>query len=170
MRPQSRASTVRRQPTPQELVDELLRFVETKFYEGDPIGFIKDRRRLLAWVILRLAKWLDDRGVSISTEAYREIMIDKILMTAVRHGDTGNIQYRPAWLAKVVESHLDHHGEEYYEHAKAIRNVVEHALLVAGRLPLARPDPVRDLAAARRLLTVKKRPSKRRGNDQLTLL
>ena len=152
------------------MVDELLRFVESKFYEGDPISFVKDRRRLLQWVILRPAQWLDDRGVTISTEAYRQILVDKILMTAVRHGDTGNIRYRPAWLAKAVESHLDHHGEEYYESAKAIRAVVEHTLLVAGRLAQAKSDPIRELATARRLLAVKKKAPKRPRNGQLTLL
>jgi hypothetical protein len=169
MRPKAQ-SPDRRQPTPQELVDEVLRFIETKFYAGDPVSFLKDRRRLLRWVVLRPAQWLDDRGVTISTEAYREILVDKILMTALRYGNTGDIHYRPAWLAKVVESHLDIHGEEYYESAKAVRAIVEHTLLVAGRLAHAQPDPIRDLAAARRLIPVKRKVPKRSRNDQLTLL
>lgn len=91
----------RKQPTPQELRDELLRFIQTHFYPGHAVAFAKDTPRLLSWVVLKLAVYLNSRAVSISTERYLEIM-KAVLMDALRFGDTGKITYLPAWLGKVV--------------------------------------------------------------------
>lgn len=158
----------RKQPTPQELLDELCRFIQLKFYPTDPIEFAKDRPRLLKWVILKLARYLEEKAVTIPPSRYLEIMRDKILLDALRHGNTGAIAYRPAWLGKIVESHLHHHGEEYYNEAKSIRNLVDAAMAATGKLPP--PDPIRELAAAARLLRPKKRPVNPPLNSQLPLL
>jgi hypothetical protein len=171
-----------KQPTPVELRDELLRFIETHFYPGHRLEFIKDTPRLLKWVVLKLAEYLDDKAVSIPTARYLQIMTWKggkdaegkqrppgILMEALRFGDTGTITYMPAWLGKVVESHLRIHGEEYYEEGKTIRNYLDH---VAARLPQAGaepPNPTRELAQAARLLKTKKKPVNLPRNDQLTM-
>ena len=161
-----------KQPTPEDLLAELLRFVEVKFYPGDPIGFIKDKPRLLDWVILCFAEWLNSRGVTIPPTRYLEIMRDHVLMEALRHGNTGSITYRPAWLRKVIQSHLAVHGDEYYDEAKSMRNLTENALAVAGRFVQPLPDPIRELATLKRLCQAA-RQSKQRGsgvNDQLNLL
>src|SRR4051812_40766162 len=114
----------RRQPTPLELRDELLRFIERQFYPNRPVDFAKDTPRLLKWVVLKLAEYLDDRAVAIPTARYIEIMTGEkgILMEALRFGNTGNIAYLPAWLGRCVESHLAVHGEDYYDEGKLIRN------------------------------------------------
>jgi len=164
----------RKQPTPQELLDSLLAFIETHFYSGHPLAFTKDKPRLLQWVVLKLATWLDERGVTLSTDRYREIMVNKILMEALRHGNTSKIDYLPAWLGKTVESHLAIHGEDYYDEAKSIRNLVDHAVMVAGQARVTQPDPVRELAAAARLLKstrkAQKPVRKQAINPQLSLL
>jgi hypothetical protein len=164
-----------KQPTPIEIRDELLRFIQTKFYQGDQVSFLKDRPRLLKWVILKLADYLDDKAVTIPAGRYLEIMRDKVLMNAVRFGKTEQIKYRPAWLGVVVDQHLAHHGEEYYEEAKSIRNLVDNALTIAHSRPVHdQPDPVRELARAARLLDGRNSPKmaakKRVKNDQLSLL
>jgi hypothetical protein len=159
----------RRQETPEEVRDELLRFIQVKFYPGDGVNFFKDRPRLLKWVVLKLAEYLDERAVTVPPNRYIEIMRDHVLMEAVRFGRTDEIKYRPAWLGKVVEMHLDHHGEEYYEEGKAIRSRVENALTIA-RAGLQGRDPVRELAQASRLLTTRKQPVKKVASDQLSLL
>lgn len=142
--------------TSTEIRDEVLEFVRNKFYGGDPVGFAKDRKRLLGWVVLEPARWLDARGVTISGEEYRGLFLDGrhgVLMEAIRHGATHEIRYRPAWLRQVIQSHLRMHGEELYERAKSARVLVENALSLAGRLTQgARPDPVRELAQAATLL------------------
>ena len=105
----------------------------------------------MAWVILWPAKWLNERGVTLSADRYREIC-ESVFMDGLRFGNTENISYLPAWLAKVIQSHFACHGDEIYAEAKSMRTLVEHTLLLAGRLPQAAPDPVRDLAAAAALL------------------
>jgi hypothetical protein len=161
---------VRKQQTSVELRDELLRFIEVKFYPGRPIDFIKDRRQLLKLAVLKFAAWLDERGVTLPSNRYLEIVRDTILMEAVRFGRIEQVKYIPGWLGVVVEKHLEHHGEEYYEEAKSIRSVAEAALLIAGRSVVAAADPVRELSKVNALLKSPNRTKKRQFNDQLNLL
>jgi hypothetical protein len=95
-------------------------------------------------------------------------------MEALRHGDTLNITYRPAWLAKVIQSHFATHGDEIYEEAKSMRNLVDHAMVIAGKAVQPAPDPVGELVLAHRLVRTAKggahRPIKRPEKAQLNLL
>ncbi len=161
----------RKQPTPQELRDEILRFIQSKFYPNRPTPFAKDRPRLLLWVVLKLAVYLNSRAVSIPTDRYLEIMTGPkgILMEALRFGDTGSISYLPAWLGKVVESHLAVHGEDYYDEGKALRNHMDAALALAKGGIQGR-DPIRELAQASLLLKGKKKTVNVPRKDQLNLL
>jgi hypothetical protein len=171
MKPPRRQTFQRKQETPQELRDACLDFLRRKFYPEQATAFLKDRRRLLGWVVLWPAKWFNDRGVTVPTETYREIF-EGVFMDGLRFGNTGNITYLPAWLAKVIQSHFEHHGEEYYERAKSLR---ENALLkgiLSGKLKPSEPtaDPVRELAQAAALLKPKKKPAKPVKPSQLSLL
>jgi len=174
MKPQPPSPPLRRpQATPRELLDELCRFCQQKFYEGDAINFAKDRPRLLEWVLLYPAAWLNERGVTLPPARYRAIL-EAVLMDAVRYGNTSKVTYRPAWLRMVVKSHFACHGDEYYDEGKSMRNLVEHALHVASQARGSQPDPVRELALASRLLKTatktKKAARKSAPNHQLTLL
>jgi hypothetical protein len=168
MRPK-RPNFQRKQQTSQELKDELMGFIQRKFYEGHPVEFRKDYSRLLEWVVGWPAKWLIEKGVSLPDDRYREIFMT-VFMDALRFGDTGNIQYFPAWLSRVIQSHFAVHGDEIYESAKSIRTLAEHALLCAGKAIQARPDPVRELAAAARLVKPTKAARKPSQKEQLNLL
>lgn len=156
MRPKRQESPARaRQQTPQEVRDALLELVQRKFYEGDWIGFQKEQKDLLRWVILWPASWLNERGVTVPPERYREI-VSQVLITAAAF-QRGKIKYRPAYLRHVVQSHFAHHGEEIYGAAKAARSVAEHALMTLGKLPVATPDRlVPEFTAAARLLERRK--------------
>lgn len=170
MRPRpQRPAPSRKQPTPIELRDALLGFLERKFYQGHRVEFAKDRPRLLAWVVLWPAKWLDQRAVTIPADRYRQIF-ESVFMDGLRFGNTGNITYLPAWLAKVIQSHFAIHGDEIYDEGKNLRAVLERTLLVAGKQLGQAPDPVRELAQAARLLKAPKRVPKAPVNAQLTLL
>lgn len=157
-----------KQQTSQELRDELLGFLQRKFYQGDGVAFAKDRRRLLDWVVLWPACWLNERAVTVTADRYRSIFM-AVLMEAVIHGSE-KVRYRPAWLRQVIQSHFAVHGDEYYEEAKSVRNLVENAVLMAGRSVVAAPDPVRELATAKALLTPPKRGVKPVAKEQLSLL
>jgi len=160
----------RPQSTPQELLDELLQFLQMKFYSGHPIEFAKDRPRLLDWVVLWPARWFDQRGVTITSDRYRSIFF-QVFTDALRFGNTGNITYLPAWLAKTIQSHFSIHGEDYYNEAKMVRDQAQTALLSLGRMVKAGPDPVRDLAALAALIKTSRKPVKKAPiNDQLNLL
>ena len=149
-----------KQPTSPELFEELLRFLQTKFYPGDYVSFAKDKPRLVSWVILEFATWLESRRVTLPPARFLTIVRDTILMEAVRHGNTAKIIYHPAWLRMVVQSHLAIHGEEYYEEAKSIRTISDRAMWVAGRSVGPAPDPVRELASTARLLLIAQRAKK----------
>jgi len=143
-----------------ELTDDLLGIIARKFYDGDPSGFSKDKRRLLMWVVLWPATYLEDRGVTLPAARQKEIFLETIML-ALQQGNTGAIKYRPAWLGRVVQSHYKIHWDEIYQEAKSVRSLASHALLMAGRLPTPpAADPTRDMAAAARLLKGSKRKVK----------
>jgi hypothetical protein len=159
------------QPTSQELRDQLLDFLRRKFYTGpdDARAFAQDRSRLLAWVVLWPAGYLKGRfGTTITGDSYRELFF-KVFLDADAHRSS-RITYRPAWLRMVIQSHWKLHGEEYYQQAKNVRTLAEHALLMTGKAVGAAPDPVSELAAACALLRPSKLALKRSRKEQLSLL
>lgn len=97
--------------TAQELTNDLLDLIRRKFYAGEAVEFNKDKRLLLKLVVLWPARWLDDRGVSLHGERYRQVFI-RVFIQAASHV-TSKINYRPAYLAHVIQEHFKHHGEEY---------------------------------------------------------
>lgn len=161
----------------QQISEELrgfcLSFLQRKFYTGRDREFTKQRQDLLRWVVLWPAQWFDRRGVTIAPDQYREIF-EKVFMDSIRFGDIENIQYPPAWLAKVIQSHFHIHGEDYYEAAKSVRTMTENALLYAQKHPTQAPDPVRELAQAARLIKPRNHGKRKavldQKKDQLTLL
>lgn len=145
-----------KQSTSKDLIGDLLAFLQRKFYADDAVSFAKDKRRLLQWVVLWPASWLHKRGVSVPEDKYREIFM-AVFVQALQLGNTGSITYRPAWLAKVIQSHFDHHGDEIYAQAKSMRSLAENALMVTGKFAQpSQPDLTRDLALASQLLSAPK--------------
>lgn len=158
------------QPTSKELTDSCLSLIRTKFYQGDDRSFAKDRQRLLAWVVLFPASRLNKMGVTLHGDQYREIFV-KVFIQAAAHV-TSKVKYRPAYLRQVIQSHFDIHGEEYYEAAKSVRNLVEQTVLLARQSQPAALDPVKELANARSILyagQVKKTAIKAVVKEQLSL-
>ena len=159
------------QPTPAELTDSCLSILRTKFYAGDDRGFYQDRRKLLNWVVLMPAKWLNNKGVTFHGDQYREIFV-KVFIQAAAHV-ASKVHYRPAYLRHVIQEHFKHHGEDYYDQAKATRNLVEQAMVALGQRAPAAPDPVRELATAAALLQAPKRklkPAVKTTQPELKLL
>jgi hypothetical protein len=135
----------------QEVLDSLLGLVRRKFYEGDAASFFKDRWHLLQWALLWPAReFFTPKAVELPNARY-EAILKVVIMEAVVHG-AEKIKYRPAWLAKVIQSHFAIHGDEYYEEAKAIRTQSERALLALGKLPTKEASAVQDFTTASRLL------------------
>lgn len=159
------------QPTPAELTDSCLSILRSKFYAlpGDEKCFAQDRKRLLKWVVLFPAGWLDSKGVTLHGDQYREIFV-KVFIQAASHVQS-KIKYRPAYLRQVIQEHFRHHGEDYYDQAKATRNIIEQTMVALGQSRPAAADPVREMASARQILTTgqpKKTAPKRPVKAQLT--
>ncbi len=80
------------------------------------------------------AKWLDDRKVELPAERYQKLL-EGVLATIRSHGR------KPAQLGKFpciylhscVESHMRHHGDEYYYEGKGIRNRVKMFMTAVER-------------------------------------
>ena len=142
-----------KQPLSEELTATLLDFLRRKFYTepGDDKRFFQDHTRLLGWVVLWPAAWLNGRGVTLHGDAYRE-MFFKVFFQAAAHMES-KARYRPAYLRHVIQSHFKIHGEEYLAEGKNIRNIADHLLLIAGQARKPAPDPVREMANARQILT-----------------
>lgn len=180
MKPKAPRSALRRQPTSQELRDTILGFICRHFYQGDFEVMVKDRTRLLRWVVLKPAAWLDERGVTIHPDDYRDLFLDAkngLLMTALRHGAIEDVEYVPAYLGKVVESRLQIQGERLYEMAK--RQAAAQSAQIADRVVaqlvgaqgVQRVDPVRQMAQAADLLSVRARAARvKPAGEQLSLL
>jgi hypothetical protein len=56
-------------------------------------------------------------------------------------------------LRHVIQSHFKIHGEEYLAEGKNVRNLADHALMIAGKAIQRQPDPVGEMAKARQILT-----------------
>lgn len=160
--------------TTPEVRDTLLDLIRAKFYQDHPQAFFKDRRRLMEWVVFYPATWFARRGVSsgLPLARYKDIM-SAVLIDAAAFQRATKVNYLPAYLRQVIVSHMQVHGDEYYDEAKSARNLVERTMLIAGQARIPEPDQVRELAqaaAAARLLRPTKRPIKAQVNRQLDLL
>jgi hypothetical protein len=159
----------RRQVTSQEVRDNLLEFIRQKFYPdpGHWLAFEKDRPRLLQWVVLWPARWLDDRGVSLPAERFQELVVGA-LMEGLRHGATGEIRYLPAWLGRVVQSHFTVREDAIYAEAKAVSLALSGVMsgLAAVSAASRAPDPVREMAVAAGLLKARTKARAERKPEQ----
>lgn len=170
MKPRKQVRSV--QQTPAEVLEALLGLVQRKFYAGEVVNFAKDRKRILQWALLWPAReWFKPKSVSLPAARYQEILT-KVIMEATIY-QAGKINYRPAWLARVIQSHFEAHGDEIYDEGKAVRNVAENALLALGKLPVREDALVNDFAAASQLLDAAKPAKRKRAiqiDNQLNLL
>jgi hypothetical protein len=157
MRPkrQQRARRPQRDVLSQEILDTLLGFIRSHWYQdATPAEFLKARPRLLEWVVFEAAGRLDGACLTLPGARYLEIHLE-ILREALTHG--GRPTYIPAYLRHVVQSHWRIHWERYYEEAKAVTPRIEECLRDLAAGVGKKPDPVRDLAQAKQLLAVQRR-------------
>jgi hypothetical protein len=162
MKPQKRPAPERpRQDVGRQIVDDLLGVIRGQFYP-DAKSFYQDRAFLQRNVVLWPAKWLDQRGVTLPPARYKEILLE--VFTGIKqHGQTGAVRYWPGYLMKCVQDHFKHHGEDYYEEGKSVRNLAERAVMAAALAGKDRPvadDSVRQLAKAQALVALPKRQPK----------
>lgn len=146
---------------PQQLTDSFLRRIRKQFYGGRDKAFFQERRMLLQ-ALTWPARYLDDRAVHLTARQYQDLL-NKIIGTIVREGDLPKIKHVGAYLLHCVQEHMRHHGDEYYELGKSIR---EGIATVMRKLTPGPTDPQTEpitaqLAAVHRVLaTPRKRAPK----------
>lgn len=161
-----------KQQLPQEIVSDLMAAIRGPFYgDATPKQWAQDYHFIRDRVVLWPATWLDKRGITLKPERYKAIILE-VLQDIKHHGNTGQIGYWPAYLAKCVQERFKHQSEAIYEEGKNLRAQMENVL--TGLSSSARPhehDPIRVLAEARRdLLAAKKTRRAKTPAKQLSLL
>jgi hypothetical protein len=160
-----------KQVLPGEIIADLMGVIRNQFYPDNKAWFADQefiRRRVVTWP----ARWLNGRGVTLPPARYKAILLD-IFLEIKRHGQTGAVKYWPGYLVHCVQEHFRHHGEEIYGEAKALRNLVEHAVLAGRRAAdgAGSNDPVAGLALVHQALTsAHKRRPKAVKKQQMQLL
>jgi DNA-binding FrmR family transcriptional regulator len=87
------------------------------------------------------ASWLNKKGVTLKPERYKQILLERLNEIKI-HGQTQAIKYFPGYLKHVLQTHLKHHGQDYYDEGKALRALTENALSTLAKLGHShtRPD------------------------------
>lgn len=146
-----------------QIVNDLLATVRNQFYTDAPKKqWFQDRKFILRSVVLWPASWLNKRGVTLSPERYKQILLD-VFQDIKRNGKTEAVNYWPGYLMHCVQEHFKHHGDDYYKEGKSMRSAVERSLMAFKRLDQVAegPDPVREMAQARSIISTPKRQPKR---------
>jgi hypothetical protein len=158
---------------PETVLEELLRQVRVFLYSGLPDhSWFTQQARCKATLTFPGA-WLDERKVELSSERYQQIM-QAILVTIKEHCPNPR-QLGPfpcAYLHRCVELHMQHHGDEYYQEGKSVRNALDRAMATTTR---ARISAVAVFAATHRatqasLAVGKRKPKVKPASQESDLL
>lgn len=149
--------------TPADLLNDLMARVRRDLYAGRPDTAWFKQQETVRQALTLLARDLDRDQVPLPLARYRAIY-DQIITGIVQHGHLAQVKYPCAYLLHVVQKHLQHHGDTYYEEGKSLRNsldlVVHRAAAKAARRAAA-PDPtVEVLAQVHAAITTRRRRPK----------
>jgi hypothetical protein len=137
------------------LLKNWLHRLKNQFYPDNAKDFYQQRSVLIT-AITTPARWLDERGVRLPEKKLDAILTD-ILRGIMHHGDTSHIAYFCRYYLKVVQDHMKHQGDKYYEEGKSLRFIVDSTLenlskKQAAKLPDAQDRTTSELAALNRLV------------------
>jgi len=155
------------------IVSDYLHRLRNQFYGnlGDK-AFYQQKGKLTEG-ICHLANWLEERGARLPERRYRAIL-DEIIVTIQRFGQPKDPYFCRYWLT-AVQSHVDHHGEAYYEEAKSFRYALDNLrgdlnAKQARKVEEARDTTTEELARLTRLVKGGRPKGKKAGGgDQLAL-
>lgn len=106
---------------PEALIADLMKEVRTKLFAGRSDKEWFAQQELVKKALTYPAHWLEERKVPLASKRYAEIMTT-IIGAAAAYGDLGKVTYVSRYLLTCVQRHMAHHGDEYYQEGKAIRN------------------------------------------------
>ena len=146
-----------KQQTPDEIINQIMGYVRSVFYWNHKNDWFKDQHFIKSKIVTWPARWLDDRGVTVKPERYKEILIG-IFKTVKNYGQTETVKYWPGYLLHCVHEHFKHHGDEIYEEGKSLRNIMDAILLKCKQS--RPPDPVATIAQVNKALATAARKKK----------
>ncbi|HEY4417584.1 MAG TPA: hypothetical protein VGO57_17975 [Verrucomicrobiae bacterium] len=157
-----------------EIVAQMMRKIRGQFC-GDvpPKQWAQDFNWIRKNVVLWPAHFICNRKhFTLPPGRYVEIM-QGIFDDIKSKGNTAAVRYWPGYLMKCVQDHWQHHWEDYYTEAKAVRNLALHTMANLGTV---KPEDktVDVMAMAQRSLNAHRnsgrKPAKKQpDNDQLTM-
>ncbi len=157
-----------KQETPEAMVARLMGLIRGQFC-GDLADkdWFKHSHFVKRNVVLWPARFVKGKEFTLPVARYEAIMRG-IFDGIKEHGQTGQIRYWPGYLMKCVQDHWRLHWEEYYNEAKAVRNISETALVSLGKVAPA-DRGLEALAVAQSVLAGRRRkqPAKRAGQLNL---
>jgi hypothetical protein len=108
-----------------EFLNEQLGLIRRTFFSKKTDRQFFQERELLQSAITYPAKHLKDRyGVKAPDSIYQNVL-RTVIDTIVAKGNREKIQRFSVYFLHCVQEHLKHHGEEYYEAAKASQRLAE---------------------------------------------
>lgn len=115
------------------------------------------RRNVVLWP----ARFIfTQKGFTVPGPRYEQIM--RGVFAEIKANMTNaDILYWPGYLMKCVQDHFKHHWEEYYDEAKAARNIAESTMIALGRLPARQDSTVETLAGVHRVLAAKAKQARK---------
>lgn len=108
-----------------EFLNEQLALIRKTFFAGKTDRQFFQEQDLLRQAIAFPAVRLKERfGVTATDKLYRHIL-GTVIDTIKEHGKRAKIQRVSVYFLHAVQTHMDHHGEEYHIAAKAARRLVD---------------------------------------------
>ena len=152
------------QDTPEDLVHRLLTTIRGQFCADLTISEWSKHQHFIRRNVILWPAWFCCRkhGFTLPAARYETIMRG-IFQTIIREGKTEAVKFWPGYLMKCVQEHWNHHWEEYYGEAKAIRGLAEQALYNCTIRAPVEDKTLEALAMAHNVLTrahKSKRPKK----------
>lgn len=144
---------------PEAVIEELLKKARAILYRSLPDhSWFTQQGRVKAALTLP-AKWLDDRKVELPAERYQAIL-DSILDTVKAKGRRDLGAFPCAYLHRCVQTHLQHHGDDYYAEGKTVRNIADRAFTFLAKAKAGADQTVPTLAKVHATLAVGRRKPK----------
>jgi hypothetical protein len=110
----------------ERIVKDYLHTLRNQFYPDDAKAFYQQR-----WLLIRAisypSAYLAERQVGLTEADHRNLLTEQI-RGIMHHGNTRQIKHFGRYFLHVIQKHMAHHGEDYYESGKAIRAWAESAL------------------------------------------
>jgi hypothetical protein len=132
---------------PNALIAELMQRVRLDLYRGRPDKQWYQQQDTVKKALTWPAAWLEQRKVPMSPERYRAIL-GGILDTMGANGKLTAVTYPGAYLLHVVQQHMEHHGDTYYQECKGARNrVTLEMAAVEKAVADRRSSPAADIIA-----------------------